>query len=331
MSIFLYQTILIVLFLVFAKGVKDATSILVAMNIAIVLIDVYILKKINFNLSFKITFKKHIVKETIHYAVPLILTNVSYWLLLHFSKMYFQNMSMFLFTSIIGFALILVYSIIQPVGSVFMFAGFPELVSKYEHKEPIEQYWTNLLQLYVLCILPLTLAFCFYYNEITQLIFPSEYFVGALVLPFFAASVFIHELLKLVNSKYHLQNKTYYEMFVAVATVPFILLINFLLIKHYELIGAAIAMCLSEALLLFVNGFVKFKNFEFLNYAKIFKTILATTLLGVLVYSMIACLNILLGNQFIIPANINSIINLTLYFVLYYSLSVLLKEKILNL
>ncbi|MBO7673110.1 hypothetical protein J6S88_06865 [bacterium] len=328
-SIFLYQLFLIVLFLIFVKGVYNANAILLAMNIAIVFIDIYILKKINFTLSFKISFKKQVMIETMRYAIPLVLTNVSYWLLLHFSKMYFQNASLFLYTSIIGFTWILVQYIIQPVGSVFMFAGFPVLVSKYEHKEQVEQYWTRLVQLYVLSILPLTLFFCFYFNEVTQAIFPKEYYTGAFVLPFFAIAVFSHELLKLVNSKYHLQNKTYYEMLVAVLAVPLVILINIVLIKEYILLGAAIAICASELLLLLINGFVRFKNFAYLNYMKVFKSICLTGILGVLVYFIIAAINVGLNSIAVLAGKVINIIDMVLYFVIYYSLCILLKRTIL--
>ncbi len=328
-SIFLYQVIFIILFLVLVKNVADATSILVAMNIAIFIIDIYILKKIDFNLSFKISFKKQILIETVKYALPLVLTNICYWLLLHFAKMYFQNMSMFLYTSIMGFALILVYNIIQPVGSVFMFAGFPELVAKYEHNIPVKSYWTSLLQLYVMCIMPLTLTFCFYFQDITRLFFPKEYFIGAIVLPFFAISVFAHELLKLVNSKYHLKNKTHIEMIVSLGVIPFAILINVILINKFALIGAAIAFCLSELLLLFINGLVKFKNFSYLNYTKIFKTTFIMVFIGTLVYFI---LNFIYANLYIpnINQSIMSVIKLLIFLTCYYSICTLLKNKILN-
>lgn len=329
LSIFLYQLIFILLFLLLVKNVQDATSILVAMNIAIFVIDIYILKKIDFNLSFKISLKKHIWVETIRYALPLVLTNISYWLVLHFSKLYFQNSSMFLYTSIMGFSLILVYNIIQPVGSVFMFAGFPELVSKYEHKQRILPYWTKLLQLYVLCILPLTITFCFYFNEITKLFFPKEYFVGAIVLPFFALAVFSHELLKLVNSKYHLQNKTYIEMLVSILVVPLVLVLNILFINKFSLAGAAIALALSELLLLLFNISVRFKNFEYLNYFKIIKTAFLIVSLGAVIYLGLNHLyNIInlshIGEMFL------SLFKLGLYLSIYYVICFIFKNKILD-
>lgn len=329
LSIFLYQLIFILLFLLLVKNVQNATSILVAMNIAIFVIDIYILKKIDFNLSFKISLKKQILIETIHYALPIVLTNISYWLLLHFSKLYFQNSSMFLYTSIIGFSLLLVYNIIQPVGSVFMFAGFPELVSKYEHKQQIMSYWTKLLQLYVMCILPLTLTFCFYFNEITRIFFPKEYFVGAIVLPFIALSAFGHELLKLINSKYHLQNKTHIEMIISLIVVPLSIILNIILINKFSLIGAAIAFTLSESLLLLFNIFVKFKNFEYLNYFKIIKTTFLIVSLGMIIYLGLNHLcNIIdlshIGEMVLI------LFKLGLYLFIYYGICFIFKNKILD-
>ena len=329
LSIIMYQTIFIGTFIILAKKIPDASSALLAMNLAMITIDIFVIKQAKFRFTFKRNPNFMMLKETIKYASPLILTNVCYWFIINFSKLYFQNASLFRYTAIIGIFYLFAYNLIQPIGSVFLFAGFPELVSKYEHKKPIKTYWTNIIQLYSFCILPLVITFCYYYKDITKLIFPAEFIGGAILLPMFAIATFAHELLKITNSKYHIKNYTYIEMIIAVCMVVLAIIINYILIKNYAYIGAVAAILIMELLLLLVHSFIKFGNLEYLDYPKIFKSLACILIIGFATYGVINALFSIVT----VPYNAIKIVTLNkifLYVVTFYLVCLGYKGQILR-
>ena len=328
-SLLLYQSTFIGIFLILAKSVPNAGSLLLAMNIAVIAVDLFVIQQTDFKIKFKTKINSPMLKETIKYASPLILTNICYWMIFHFSKLYFQNASLFTYTAIIGIFSLFAYNFIQPIGSVFAFASFPELVSKYEHKLPINIYWTNIMQLFIFCIFPLVLTFCYFYKEITKLIFPPEYHSGAILLPLLATAAYTHEFLKLLTSKYHIKNKTYLEMLIAILITIFAIILNIILIKEYAYIGAGIAILTTEILLVTLNSFVKFKNFQYINFFKIIKSTAIIIFLSWVAYSAV---NLMFKVISIPPNTINILIldKIFLYLVLLYLTCVIYKKQILQ-
>jgi len=328
-SLLLYQTSFIGIFLILAKSVPNAGSLLLAMNIAVIAVDLFVIQQTNFKIKFKTKINSPMLKETIKYASPLILTNICYWTVIHFSKLYFQNATLYTYTAIIGIFSLFAYNFIQPVGSVFGFASFPELVSEYEHKRPINIYWTNIMRLYTFCIFPLVLTFCYFYKDITKLIFPAEYHSGAILLPLFATAAYIHEFLKLLTSKYHLKNKTYIEMIIAIAITILAIILNIVLINKYAYMGAGLAILITEFFLVTVNSCIKFKNFEYVNFFKILKSTAMIIFLGLIVYGIVH----FIFKAISMPSNAVEILILDkifLYIVLLYLACVIYKKQILK-
>ena len=328
-SILFYQILNILIFLILVKHVPNANSILISMNIAMFIIDMYILNYIDFDIKPRFKFDIKITKEIIQYASPLVITNICYWVIMHFSKLYFQYKSIFLYTAIIGFFHLFTYNILQPFASVFMFAGFPELVHKYEHNIPIKKYWTSIIQLYSVCILPIVMTFLYFHKEITSLFFPKEYLVGSIILPLFAFSLFIHELIKLVNTKFHLKNKTNIEMIIALCSLSLLVAANIILMQKFSLFGAGLAFFISELFLLIFNTCIKIENFEFLNYFSIIKSIVIISLIGIFTYAIIIAPFIFIYKTTVLSAGIN-ITKIILFATIYYFICYLFRNYILK-
>lgn len=326
-AIFLYQLTFILLIISFYKYNTNATFIIMAMNISILLIDIILIKQLKFKLKFKLD--KAIINEITKYGAPLIITNICYWLSMQFSKLYFQEQSLFLFTAILGFCMLLVNNIIQSVASAFIFAGFPVIIEKYEHKQKIQQYWTKTLQLYFWYILPIVLTFCFLSSEITNVFLPEKYAVCATILPFFALAGFSHELLKLITVKYHINNVTYTESFITLLIVICAIFLNILLINAYELLGAAIALFLSELLFLIINSLVKIGPNESFEIKQTSKTLILMLIAGVLVFIFTQYFMHLAGS-FIHNIKLVHGIKIFLFISLYYFICNIFKKRILS-
>lgn len=317
LSILLYQFGFIALFLCIYKLIPNADAILIAMNIAIFAIDIYIIKSIKFNYKLGIFIDKSIAIEVLKYALPLVFTNSCYWYVLNISKFFFQNTHDYLNTAIVGTAWILANSI-TPFMTVFMFATFPIIVKRFELRKRFKLYFTNMLQLYCFIFIPIVSIFCFYSKELTEIILPQKYSSVAYILPFFALSVFLHELMKLINIKYHLKIKTHIEMMIAGCIALSAYFLNIGLIGKFAVIGAGLALFITELVLILTNMFTGAKNLDYMNIKSISKTFICVSILGFLSF---LALNEL---------HYNSIIKVGLYICIYGSLCLIFRKRILS-
>ena len=97
------------------------------------------------------------------------------------------------------------------------------------------------------------------------------------------------------------------------------------MIMAYSLLGAAVVLFLSEVLLIFINLVVKFRSFDYLNYAKILKTFLYIAAVGIILFISVQ----LIFMHFEINKYI-CIIKILIYLVSYYAISYSLKDRILG-
>lgn len=324
-SIIIYQFAHLLLFLILFNFLNNnVIAILTSMTIAMLIIDIYILKEINLKINLKFKPDLKLVKESLKYSLPTVITNTSIWALLHINKFIFQTHEMFDFTAIAGIAWLFTSYILTPLLSAFLFAVFPIIIKRYEHNLQIKTITTCTIRLYCMLFIPLVAAFIYYAKEITNTLFDSKYEQASIIIPFFALTIFLHELMKLLNIKYHLKNKTYLEMLVSLIAGAFCIWLNLALIPIYHLIGAGIAMLSSIALMIFLHSLIHFKTLDYLFPSKIFKTTGLTLIIGFVLYAAISFTadKVMLIN---IP-----IIKVCLFLLSYYTSVWFIKDKILS-
>lgn len=294
-SIIIYQMSLLILFLVFTGIFPNVIAVLVAMAIAMFIIDFYIFNRISFRVKIYKKLNKSILLESLKYALPQILTNTSIWAILNVNKFIFQYDKFFDDTAVAGISWLFVTSILTPILSTFSFAIFPTIIKKYELKDRIKPFVTNTIQLYCVLFLPVVSIFCYFSKDVAELAFAGKYPQSYILLSFFALSLFVHELMKLFNIKYHLQNKTYIEMLVAIFVGLICLNLNLIFISRFHLVGAGCAMLSSIILLLIFNLAIQSKNTNYVSYVRVIKTILISVLIGFISYIFVQLLFIPIG------------------------------------
>ena len=322
-SIIIYQFTHLIFFLALFKISHNISAILNAMIIAMVIIDIYIIKEIKLKEKIKLKIEQNLIQETLKYSLPTIITNTSIWTLLHINKFVFQRMGLFNLTATAGIAWVYTSYLLTPLFSTFLFAVFPIIIKKYENKQAIKSIVTSTIQLYSTLFIPIISLFLFYSKEITSTMFSTEYSLASTIFPFFATTIFLHELMKIINVKYHLKNKTYIEMLVTIFIGIICILLNIILIPEYKLLGAGIAMLISMILLIIFNSLINFQNIDYLYPKKIFKSAVKTLLISILIFIL---LNISITR--IIPQNYQ-IITPILFIVINYITLWNCKNKIL--
>ena len=322
-SIIIYQISHLLLFLALFNIFDNVIAILTSMVIAMFIIDVYIIRQIQLKSTLKFSFDKTLITESLQYSLPMIVTNTGLWFLLHVNKFLFQKLAMFSYTATAGIAWTYTTYILTPLLSTFLFAIFPTIIKKYEHQKDIKGILTKTSQLYCILFIPLISVFIFYSKEIIQAMFDEKYSQAAIIVPFFALTIFLHEFMKILNIKYHLKNRTYIEMLVTVFVGIICLYLNYTLIPVYKLWGAGIAMLSSIVLLITLHSFVHFKNLATIQASKLVKTVCYTVFYGAIIFLIIH-----FGIQNSLPSKV-AVLKPILFLSIYYSILWNTKNKVL--
>lgn len=323
-SIVLYQISLLALFLLCTGFMPNVFAVLTGMIIALIIIDIYIINQINFKIEFKFVINSSILADCLKYALPQIITNTSIWSILNINKFIFQYNHFFSDTAVAGVAWLLVTGLLTPVFSTFLFAVFPTIIQKFETKNRIKPFVTNTIQLYCALFIPIASLFCYYSKDLTRIAFSNKYPEAYILISFFAVVLFLHELMKLFNIKYHLKNKTYIEMSVSLLAALMCLNLNYILIPKLHLLGAGIAMLVSILLLFVFNLIIQFKDMDYVSYFRIAKTAAGSVLIGLFSFVFVELL--------FIPLNLVyfSILKMLLFIFFSYLISFLLAKRLLN-
>ena len=319
-SIVIYQLAHLSLFLLLFNICDNLKAILISMTLSMVVIDFYIVKKIQMKTSLIPHINSNMIKECLIYSIPTIFTNTCLWMLLHLNKFIFQRAELFDYTAIAGIAWVYTSYILTPLLSTFLFAVFPIIIKKFENNREIKSATTGTIQLFCILFLPIVTSFILYSKEITNTVFPLEYKQAFIIIPFFALTIFLHELMKIFNIKYHLQNKTYVEMLITLFSAIICIFLNIKLIPMFNLLGAGIAMIISIITLFGLNSLIHFKNFDYINPYKIFKTNILSISIGAAIYCII---NFVWKPEIQILAPI-------IYLLLFYTIIWKFKNRILN-
>ncbi|MBR1460550.1 hypothetical protein IJ596_02805, partial [bacterium] len=324
LSIILYQIIFIINVLYFTKIIPKADIVTGAMIISVVATDIYIIYKIkpSFKLEYKID--KKILNEILKYIIPLFFTNFGYWFILHFLKFEFQNLHQYLNTAIIGASWVIANNFIQPLVTLFIFSTFPIIIKKFEHNAPVKNYFTNICQLYMFIFIPILSTFCAYSKEIRAILLPDNYDKSALLLPIFAICIFTHEFLKLINVKYHLNNKTYIETALTMLFVALSYFGTVYMAQHESMIGAALIVLICETGLVLSNILIRFKNLNYINYTQVLKTLFFMIFISIISYVPV----MIFGNN--TPDKTLCIIKIIIFITINYTISVNFRKYLLK-
>ena len=315
LSIVVYQISMLTLFLIFTGFMPNVISVLFAMALAMIVIDIYLFKNIFGSISGKFKFNPDIMKESLIYALPQIITNTFVWSIFNVHRFVAQWNGIYDLTAVIGLGNMLISSVLTPIFSVFIFAMFPIFVRKFEYKANIQVFLTDSIRLYNVMFLPLACLFCFFAKDLSDIIFTAKYPNIHYVLALFALGSLFHEMMKLFNMKYHFKNKTYIEMFISILVGSVCLALTITLTPKFGVIGASFSMLFSMLFLIVCHSFVRFEDRNYVVYSKVIKTFLMSYFLFLLAYAIVFMLYI--------PINlpIFSLIKIAIYLFFAYMLT----------
>ena len=326
-SIVFYQILLVLMTLLcIHKGTDNVSSILISMAIAITITDCLIIIKIKPKETFSLKhIKINIIQQCLKYGIPLIGTNFCIWGLWHLSQYYYQSHMEFESTGELAISNFIAKNILTAIFSTFLFSVFPRIIKKYETQKDISSFMTALAQLYCIYFLPLTMVFCFYSKNIIGIFTHDQYHYTIYLIPFFALSIFLHELTKIINVKYHLKNKTYVETGISVFTMICSIIINLILINLYGIIGAAVALLISFIIYMVLNTCINCEDLKYIDYGKVLKTLIFSIIICLIAFFCVQPFELLISG-----GTIFYVIKILLYLIISYTLTYTFKNLILK-
>lgn len=292
-SIIIYQLLLVIITILFVHiGFNNVSAILTSMALAITILDFYIFKKIKRlilqknNNNTLIKFEIDIIKKILKYGIPLVCTNFFIWGLFHYNKYFFQSSGNFNATGEFSLAAFITTGILTSIFSTMLFAVFPRILKRFETQRNLSALMTNLVRLYILYFVPLALIFCIFTKDLVTFFSTDQYKEITNILPFWAVCIFIHELGKIINVKYHLYNKNYIDTLVAMVCTTICIAITYPLVNLFGIKGAAIAMTIGFVTWIATNSLIKINNIKYIDYKAILVCLAVSLILSTAAYTI---------------------------------------------
>lgn len=280
-SIVLYQVSLLLLFLFISGFIPKTQALLIAMAASISLVDIFILTKISLKIHTKPKLDIDFLVESLKYSLPTIVTNICLWNMINLNRYIFQYNKDIVSAAVTSVVDLFASATVTQIVSTFYFAMFPIIVQKYEKKQDdIKDFVTKTMQLYVLLFLPIIGVFIYYPDIVSRVVFAGSYNDAKYFLPFCTLSIFIHELLKFVNMKYHLSKKTCIEMVNAIIAGVLSVILNICFIKMWGIVGSGVAMLSSFVVWVILNLSYKIKEVDNFDFSRMFKVVVYAVLIG---------------------------------------------------
>ena len=308
-----FATIFLAVF--FAKFFNlGAASILLAMGVSISLIDILLLYQSEILKIFK--FQKiewKFILPIMKYGIPIAATSLSAWIITQSNKFIMNSISGFSKAALVGVGYGLTLPILMTLFAMITVAAIPRIINLYEGKIDVRPIISRFLGYYILVALPVITVMSLYSVEYTHMFVanPKMYEACKLV-PFFAFGVFFLSMTDYTTLQYHLANKTHLEFIIKVISGIIGVVLNFVLIPKFGLIGVGIATFSANFLYFLLSIIIVLPNLNIkfpTNTAT--KMIISAIPTGCILYAFkIYNLHI--------PAKLQMLLILVIFYVLYY-------------
>ena len=237
-----FATIFLTVF--FAKFFNmGAASILMGMGVSISLIDILLLYQSEVLKVFK--FQKvewKFVLPIIQYGIPIAATSLSAWLMTQSNKFIMNSISGFSKAALVGAGYGMTLPILMPLFAMITVAAIPRIINLYEAKIDVRPVISRFLGYYILVALPIITIMSLHSLDIAHLFIKNpKMYEASMLVPYFSYGVFFLAMTDYTTLQYHLANKTHIEFIIKLISGVIGVLLNFILIPKFGLIGVGIA------------------------------------------------------------------------------------------
>lgn len=285
----------------------QAMSILAAMAVSITIIDVILIHQCSLIKFFE--FKKPDIamsKSIALYGLPLATASLSMWVINQSNKFitnYYHGLND---AGLVGVAYNMTFPILMTFFAIITVASYPRIINLFEEKVDVRPLLSRLTGYFLVVSVPIVVFMSIYASDLITLFANSKYQNAYILIPYFALSAMFLSFSEYTTMQYHLANKTYIMIFQKVFGGLLGLVLNFILIKKYGLLGVGVATLVSNAAYFIFSLFIKMPNLE---WQVPFKVILRI-LLSFIPTAGLYCV--------FVAAQVNEVIQMPLILLFYY-------------
>jgi len=208
----------------------------------------------------KLKLNKNIMKQILEYGIPLTPVFLGYWILKASDRLIINHYH--------GASLVGIYAVgakLSGIANLFqsIFAkGWQYFSFSTMDDDDAHIIYGKIFDI-IFFIAILTINFLVFYSDfIFKIIFDERYYEAWVIVPLLTVGPFVMILKWISSIGFQIKKKTYYDTIIIFIASAINILLNFLLIGKYNIMGAAVATVISYAILLFCSYWLGNKLFE---------------------------------------------------------------------
>lgn len=231
-------------------GIVTASAIVT--TIVCVYLLIITLTKVGFRFSY------HNAREMIAYSAPLIPAVIGMFVL-NFSDRFFLNAystldELGIYALAYKFGFLLSPLLIQPFGLVWG----PKMFEICRHEDS-HNILKKIFHGYVFLAITAFFVLSLFINEVLLIMTTPQYYIAANLVPIIALAYALNAINRLVMTPFYTESKTHYIGAINSSAAVICIFLNFILIKRFGGLGAAIATLLSFFIILIMNAYFSTK------------------------------------------------------------------------
>ena len=264
-GLFFLETFLTLCFVVgFKWGAAGRLGAHMVANLSFALLYVYLLRKI---ITMRLNFDFQILKDALHYSLPLVPTSLSGWILNFSDRIFIER---YFTLADVG-----IYSLGYQIGMVVMIITggihtaytpfFYKLANTRDQKSAKEQlYRTNTVYILAVCLMCFLISL--FSKEVVSLMAHHSYLEAYKIVPLIALAYLFNQVTGILNLYIGQEKRTKALMYLTLCGAGINILLNFLLVPKYRAYGAAYATIISFAIV-FLAKYLYSKRCYFIPWA----------------------------------------------------------------
>ncbi|OPY24919.1 MAG: Polysaccharide biosynthesis protein [Methanobacterium sp. PtaU1.Bin097] len=260
--------------------------------------------------------KKHLYK-LLYFGLPFIPGGICTWIIGNSNRYFINHFLNLSQTGIYAFGnklgMIIGILLVNP----FQIA-WPPILFKLSNREDNKLLYSKIFQAYLLILILVGLAISLFSNSIVSIIASSAFHESYKLIPFIIISNIFLGLQTIIVTGLWLKNKVYITSNIILLVSAINILLNYILISKYGLVGAAVTSIISNGILFFLTYLFsnKYYPIQYFNYKSM--------------YLIIIAVSVLVLNYVITPLP-NIIYDIILRFIIFFtSLLILFYLRIIN-
>ena len=262
-----------------------------------------------FNYNLTITF----AKELFDYGVPILIIGTSSLLLSNLDRYFIIYLLDLNKSTLYSASYTISEQSILVITGLISITSVPYLFNIYETEGVYlaKKFQEKILKFYLFLTIPIIIILAFYYNEILFYLLGNKYQNGFYILPYISLGAFFIGLSNVFSDIFTLMKKTKILMLTYFASLIANVILNYVLINKYDILGAAIATLCSYTLLFILT--YKFSR-KLMKLIILKKELIILLLSGMLLASFI----FILKNTITISNIYTLFLNVTISFFVYF-------------